>query len=87
MDNDAKAHTILKARRFLRAIFKEDTINPNPNIIVRKLEKCRNSSGNNLCRTRIRSGNLGIATDHKLITPLPNVMKATGHTRAVCMAL
>ena len=80
MDNEARANTTLNARLFLRAMFKEETINPNPKIIVRKLEMCRNSIGNSLCRMRILSGSLGPATDHRLTMPLPNVMTVADQT-------
>jgi hypothetical protein len=61
-------------------MFKEETINPNPRIIVRKFEMCRNSSGKRLCRMRIRPGSLGPASDNKLMTPLPNVITVTETT-------
>ena len=80
MDNEARANTTLNARLFLRAMFKEETISPNPKIIVRKVEMCRNSSGNSLCKTCIRAGSLGLATDHRLMTPLPNVMTVADQT-------
>ena len=81
MDKEASANTTLNARLFLRAMFREETISPNPRIMVRKLEMCRNSRGNRLCRTRILSGSLGPATDQRLMMPLPEVMTVTEKTR------
>src|SRR5215813_6071410 len=79
--------TTFRALLFLRATFTEETIRPNPRIIVSHLETCRNSNGNNSRKTLVRSGNPGTVTDHRLRIPLPSVIRVTDHTMRLWIAL